>query len=129
MTIVMRRAVAAGLTAHAIAHLAGFAWPWWVLEPLPSPPDDATWVGDAMIRATSVAWLLTAMGFLLAAVVTVRGSWAWRWITAGAATASLVLSIVCWPGSLLGVPINLTILAMVWWGSPEHARARPVGQA
>jgi len=129
MTIVMRRAVAAGLTAHAIAHLAGFAWPWWVLEPLPSPPDDATWVGDAMIRATSVVWLLLALGFLLAAFAALRGSTVWRGVTAGAAIASLVLSIVCWPGSLLGVPINLTILAMVWWGSSEHSRARPAGPA
>jgi len=63
-------------------------------------------------------------GFVLAALTVLHGSSVWRWITAGAAISSLVLSVVCWPGSLLGVPINLTILAMLpWRGRPRsHPR-------
>jgi len=121
--------VAGGLSAHAIAHLAGFAWPWWVREPLPSPPHDTAWVGDTVMRTMSVVWLLVAIGFLVAAFVAVHAFGSWRWVTAGAAMASLVLSVVCWPASLLGVPINLTILAMLWWSSVAHSRSRPAGSA
>jgi hypothetical protein len=114
MTIVMRRAVAAVLTAHAIAHLAGFAWPWWMLEPLPSPPDEVALISDAAMRVSSVLWLAAAILFAVAAFEVLRdGRW-WRQIIAGAATASLVLSIACWPGSLLGVPINVAILLTLY---------------
>jgi hypothetical protein len=125
MTIVMRRATAALLTAHAIAHLAGFAWPWWVLEPLPTPPDNAALVGDAVMQATSVGWLAIAIAFMVAALALLGGSAHWRHITAAAATLSLVLSVICWPGSLLGVPINLAILATLHWTRPSRWTGPP----
>ena len=117
--MIMRRALrgplAALLLAHAIAHLAGFAWPWWVLEPLPTSPNDTALIGDAGMQAASVLWLVAAIGFLAAAGAVVVGWSAWRRITAGAASASLALSVLCWPGSLLGVPINLAILLALWY--------------
>jgi hypothetical protein len=119
MTIVMRRAVAAGLTAHAIAHGAGFAWPWWMLEPLPSPPNNTAVIGDAAMQVTSVLWLAAAIAFVVAAVEVLFAAHRWRQITALAAAWSLALSIVCWPGSLLGVPINLSIL-LVLFGTRER---------
>lgn len=119
MTIVMRRAVAAGLTAHAIAHGAGFAWPWWMLEPLPSPPNNTAVIGDAAMQATSVLWLAAAIAFVVAAVEVLFAAHRWRQITAVAAAGSLALSIACWPGSLLGVPINLAIL-LVLFGTRER---------
>ena len=110
----MRGPLSALFLAHAIAHLIGFAWPWWVLEPLPTSPNDTALIGDAGMQAASVLWLAAAGGFL-AATVAVMFRWsAWRRMTAAAAIASLVLSVLCWPGSLLGVPINLAILLALW---------------
>jgi hypothetical protein len=126
-TVTMRRAlrrpIAALFVAHAFAHLVGFAWPWWVLEPLPSPPNGAALIGDGGMQVASVLWLLAAIGFLGAAVTVWLGWPSWRRVTIAAASASLALSIVCWPGSLLGVPINLTILLMVWRARPGWATA------
>ena len=128
MTMVMRRAVAAALTAHAIAHVTGFVWPWWVLEPLPSPPDDAAWIGDTAMQATSVLWLVAALAFGLAAAEALWTAHRWRQTTAVAATASLALSVVCWPGSLLGVPINLAILlALLGTRAPAPAGVGTAG--
>ena len=120
MTIVMRRATAAALTAHGIAHLVGFAWPWWVLEPLPLPPDNTAWVGDVAMQWTSVLWLATAIGFFIGAIVLLGDHGAWRRITAGAAVVSLILSVICWPGSFLGVPINSMILVALSLSRDRH---------
>jgi hypothetical protein len=106
--------LAALFLAHAIAHLAGFAWPWWVLEPLPTSPNDTSLIGDAGMQAASVLWLAAAIGFVAAAGAVMVGWSAWRRVTAVAALASLALSVLCWPGSLLGVPINLGILVALW---------------
>lgn len=112
-----QRLIAALLTAHAVAHLVGFAWPWWLVEPGPyaTPvPDGAIFIGDTAMQALSLVWLATATAFLIAAVAVARGHPAWRGITSIAAIFSLVLSVLCWPGSLLGVPINVAILTMLW---------------
>jgi hypothetical protein len=115
----MRRALrgplAALFLAHAIAHLTGFAWPWWVLEPLPTSPNDTALIGDAGMQAASVMWLAAAFGFFAAAAAVMLGWRSWRRITVAAAMASLTLSVLCWPGSLLGVPINLAILVALWY--------------
>jgi hypothetical protein len=110
----LRGPLAALLVAHAIAHLAGFAWPWWVLEPLPTSPNDTALIGDSGLQAASVMWLAAAVGFLAAAAAVLSGWSAWRRVTAVAAIASLTLSVLCWPGSLLGVPINVAILLILW---------------
>src|SRR5678815_4606478 len=103
MTIVMRRAVAAGLTAHAIAHGAGFAWPWWMLEPLPSPPNNTAVIGDAAMQVTSVLWLAAAIAFVVAAVEVLFAAHRWRQIPPLAAARSFALSMICWPGSFIGL--------------------------
>lgn len=114
MTVMMRRAIAALLTAHAVAHLTGFAWPWWVLEPLPTPPNNAAVIGDAAMRATSLLWLGVALAFGLAALELLYNGRHWRQVTAAAAATSFALSVACLPGSLLGVPINLAILLVLF---------------
>jgi hypothetical protein len=110
----MKPLIAALLVAHATAHLAGFAWPWWLLEPLPSPPNDTAWIGDTAMQTLSVFWLVVAIAFIVAALALLARARSWRYITEGAAIASLVLSVSCWPGSLLGVPVNLAILALLY---------------
>ena len=106
------------LIAHAIAHLVGFAWPRWVLEPLPFSSEFPV-MGDAEVQTLSILWLVAAVAFLVAALTLLRAGNLWRRVTAWAAVASLALSVLCWPGSLLGVPINVGILAGL------HATRRP----
>jgi hypothetical protein len=119
MRRIVRGPLAALFLAHAIAHLAGFAWPWWVLEPLPTSPNDTALIGDVGMQAASVLWLAAAIGFVAAALAVMLGWSLWRKITAGAAITSLVLSVLCWPGSLLGVPINVAILLALWHTRPH----------
>ena len=130
MTRTLRGPVAAVFLAHAIAHLPGFAWPWWVLEPLPTTPNDTALIGDVGMQAASVLWLAAAMGFLVAAAAVLWSPRHWRPITVAAASASLALSVLCWPGSLLGIPINLAILLALWWTRrPAWAAGTAVGRA
>jgi hypothetical protein len=127
----MKPIVGGLLFAHAVAHLVGFAWPWWLLEPLPSPPSDVALIGDAGMQLLSVLWLAGAVTFSVAALALVVGARVWRPITMGAAGLSLVLSVLCWPASLLGVPINLAILTVLdrtrtsRWPLPGHVRHVP----
>jgi hypothetical protein len=110
------------LLIHAMAHLVGFVWPWWIMEPLPydgSAAGSAMFLDDASMRALSVLWLATAVAFGIAALACLFGRRSWRDITTGAAAASLVLSIACWPGSLLGVAINVAILAVLRGTTPR----------
>ena len=126
----LRGPLAALLVAHAIAHMAGFAWPWWVLEPLPTSPNDTALIGDEGMQAASVMWLAAAVGFLAAAVAVLCGWSVWRRFTVAAAIASLTLSVLCWPGSLLGVPINVVILVVLWHTRrPAWAAATALGRA
>ena len=126
----LRGPLAAMLVAHAIAHMAGFAWPWWVLEPLPTSPNDTALIGDEGMQAASVMWLAAAVGFLAAAVAVLCGWSVWRRFTVAAAIASLTLSVLCWPGSLLGVPINVVILVVLWHTRrPAWAAATALGRA
>jgi hypothetical protein len=111
--LMKRRIVAAFLTAHAIAHLAGFAWPWWLLEPDPyatPAPNGPMFSSATAMQVMSSLWLAVAAAFVVAALAVLGRHWAWRRVTAGAAIASLVLSLLSWPGSLLGIPINAAIL-------------------
>lgn len=109
----MKPLVSGLLFAHAIAHLVGFAWPWWVLEPLPSATTEVALISETGMQLLSVLWLLSAVAFIVAALALLVDAHVWRSITTWAAVTSLVLSVLCWPASMLGVPINLTILALL----------------
>ena len=47
---------------------------------------------------------------MVAALAVLDRQRAWRRIAAAAALGSLVLCLLSWPGSLLGLPINVAIL-------------------
>ena len=108
-----RRLVAAFLAAHAIAHLAGFAWPWWLMESAPyaePSPNGAMFSGDTAMAVMSSLWLVAAAAFMVAGLAVLDHWRACRRITTAAALGSLVLCLLSWPGSLLGIPINIAIL-------------------
>lgn len=114
------------LGLHAAAHVVGFVWPWWA-DPLPA---GVSHVGtqlfdDTTMRDVSLLWLATGVAFWCGSLAAFARSSAWRPIVAAAASVSLVLSIVCAPASLPGVPINLTIIALLWLTSPERPTRVP----
>ena len=110
----MKFVVATLLGMHSLAHLVGFVWPLWVSEPLPYPPvPPAPLIDDGSMQTLSVLWLATATAFMAAALARLVSGRSWRDITTAAAVASLVLSLACWPGSFLGIPINAAILGLL----------------
>jgi hypothetical protein len=61
----------------------------------------------------ALLWFVVGLAFILAVVGLLREAPWWRMITVGAAGASLGLSVLCWPHSILGVPINVFVLAVL----------------
>lgn len=116
------------LGLHAAAHVLGFVWPWWA-DPLPSGGSHvgAQLFDDATMRGVSLLWLATGMAFWFGSVASFAGTRTWRPIVAAAASASLVLSIVCAPASLPGVPVNLAIIALLWLTAPGRRPRVPWG--
>ncbi len=112
-----RRVLAVFLAAHGVAHLAGtgdvftrasegrsadyLAGGWTVSDP-------------AALRAFGVAWALLAIGFVGAAVVTWAGRPAWPRAVWSIALASLALVLVALWSSVIGVVIDLALIALAW---------------
>lgn len=118
----MRIALALLMALHGIAHLPGFMVPWKLAQ-----GDEFTSgttllagrvdVGDAGIRTVGVLWLLTALAFFAAAFATWTARAGWLPLAIGCAAVSLVLSVLAWPASRIGVGVNLLILAWLLLGS------------
>lgn len=116
----MRIALAILLALHGLAHLVGFAVPWRIAK---SAPYSTTLLsghvdlGHAGIRAYGILWLLLAIAFMLAAAGAATDRAEWIPLAIGASIASLALSVLSWPDSRIGVPVNLAILGVVFAGS------------
>ncbi len=112
----MRTALGIFLLLHGIAHLPGFLVPWRLIPSDDAPLDTrlvgGRWeVGEGGIRVIGVLWLLQAIAFALVALAVLRDVPHWRLLVAVAATESLLLSILSWPASKVGVWINAALLA------------------
>jgi hypothetical protein len=122
----MRTALAIFLLLHGLAHTPGFAVAWRLASP-PEMPYKTTLlngaldVGDTGIRVMGVCWLLAAIGFAAAALVTLRGHAAWPTITLGVSCFSLILGVLAWPDSRVGVILNvMLIVALLLLGRLRH---------
>ena len=105
----MRIALTAGVTLHALIHIAGFL-KWWQLAALPEMG------GSTLVRLTHAAgkafgmlWLI-AFVVLLAAAVAIARRDSWRGLALGGALLSQSLIIVAWPDAKVGSIGNLLIL-------------------
>jgi len=104
------------LVAHGVAHLPGFVVPWRLASP-PAMPYRTTVLGGSLelgaagIRVVGLLWLAAGLGFVAAAIAIFRGSPAWPTLTLAVALFSLLLSVVGWPDSRIGVVVNLALLA------------------
>jgi hypothetical protein len=118
----MRVLVALLLLAHGVAHIPGFisAWQLRMLAGLPYRTTllaGSIDVGVLGIRIVGVAWLLVALSFA-ASAAGLALSLAWWQRTAYMTIAvSLVLCILGWPDSRLGVVANAMLAALVFGGT------------
>lgn len=118
----MQYALAAILAIHAVAHLVGFVVPW-RLAKLEEMPFGTTIlggridVGDRGIRVVGILWLLASLAYLAAALgLALLQPW---WIPAVAivTVVSLLLCVLGWPDSRIGVAVDLAILAFLMAGA------------
>lgn len=111
----MRYALAILFLAHGVAHLPGFLTSWRLasLEGMSYKTtllSGAVDVGDLGIRIIGAFWLLAGLGFVVAGIGTILAAPWWGTLTAVVASFSLVLSVVEWPESKIGVAVNVLIL-------------------
>ena len=65
------------------------------------------------MRVMGLFWLAAALGFAGAAVGAWRGTPGWPTLAMAVALASLVLSVLAWPDSRIGVAVNVVILLLL----------------
>ena len=105
------------LLGHGVAHLVGFVVPWKIAI-LAEVPYGTTILagrvdlGPNGIRALGVLWLLVALAFVvIAGAITFQAGWWYQalLITTG---VSLVLCVLGWPDSRLGLIANVLALGL-----------------
>ncbi len=114
----MRILLAVVVLGHAIAHLPGFI-AYLRLAELKDMPYKTTIlagavnVGDIGIRVFGVLWLIAALVFVASGVgALARLTW-WQSAMLAAAVFSLLLCILGWPDTRLGLLVNLVFIAFL----------------
>lgn len=120
----MRIFIAIVLIAHGLAHTVGFVTPFRIGPGRATPYKTAILsgavdLGDAGIRVMGILWLVGVLAFVAAGAGVAAGSPWWRPVTLYAAVFSLILSILGWPDSPIGVFINIAILAYLGFGTRQ----------
>jgi hypothetical protein len=119
----MRFAFAFFLLIHGIAHLPGFVVPW-RLATLTEMPYKTTLFNGAVdagpvgARVIGLLWLLAGLGCVATAVAALRGVPGWPTFALGVLALSLVLCVLNWPDSSMGLVINLGLLAILFLARP-----------
>jgi hypothetical protein len=115
----MTRTFAAIVVAlHGVIHLIGFVVPWRLatIEGFTATTralNGSLPVGDIGARLIGLAWLVLAIGFVVAGVAIWRDrSWALS-VTAALAAASLVVCVLGLPEAAAGIAIDLAILGAI----------------
>jgi hypothetical protein len=124
--IVARRALAVFVAAHGIAHLVG------TTHAFTQAADGRSldwlagnWtISDATtLRALGVIWALLALAFVVTAVFIWAGRAEWPVLLWWASLFSLLLVLVALWASIIGVFVNLGLLAVAWRaGTISHVR-------
>lgn len=118
----MRVALGILMAMHGVAHVVGFVVPWKLAPPesgayTTSVLDGRIDLGPTGIRMLGLIWLGLAIGFIVVAA----GSWLrlYWWLDSAIvlAVVSLALSLLGWPASKIGVPVNLAILTVLLLGT------------
>ena len=117
----MRIVIAVAMLLHGAAHLVGFAESWQLsmTERVPYKTtvlDGRLDLGTTGVRAAGLLWLLAAVAFGLVSAGAVMDTAWWASMAATTAIASLVLSLVWWPESRVGVAVNVLLIAALAMG-------------
>ena len=110
--------VAIVLFVHAVAHLVGFIVPW-RMATFEEIPYKTTLLGGMLnvgvvgIRIVGILWLVTALSFVATGILVLQSHPMWQLITLYLAAFSLLLCILGWPDSKIGVFVNVVILAFI----------------
>lgn len=111
----VRLLVAALFLLHGLVHMMGFAAAWGLgdvsnVASVPTVPAGLT-AGSPVVLALGVLWLVAMAAFLAAAAgLVLHAAW-WKEVAAGAAALSLLLCVAWWNDAIVGVIINVVILA------------------
>jgi hypothetical protein len=106
----MRIAISLLFIAHGVAHLVGFVVPWKLMSTAELPYRTTVLggvldVGDSGARAVGIAWLVTALAFILIGPVMIVGGNVRTW-TFVVLTLSVVLCVIGWPDTRIGLAVN-----------------------
>ena len=113
----MHYLVAAIVAIHGLAHLVGFVVPWRLAQ-LEEMPYSTTLlagkldVGAKGIRLVGLLWLLAALGYLGTAVAIACLSPWWLVAIFSVTAFSLLLCVLGWPHSKIGLIVDVGILAI-----------------
>lgn len=114
----LARAFAVFFALHGIVHVIGFMVPWGLGGPRSIAYSTTLFnrsleVGDVGVKLVGLIWLATALAFLAVAVLLWRRhAWAVR-LTIGLLLVSLVLCVAGLPGSIMGLAIDVALLAIL----------------
>jgi hypothetical protein len=114
----MRTLLAVWFFAHGVAHLPGFLVSW-QLRTFPDLPFRTTIlansvdVGTVGVRLIGVGWLLSAVAFMaLAVAAMLQVAW-WQEATYVVLGFSLILCVLGWPRSWIGVTSNIAVAVLL----------------
>ena len=113
----MKYAIVALLLIHGLIHAMGFAGAWGLaqFEGASKTPTNFVAVdpdGPA-VRALGVLWMVALAAFLVAAVLLMGDSAAWRPAAIAAAVTSMVVVALWWEDAPMGALANALVIAAV----------------
>ena len=112
----MRFVLAVFLLAHGFAHLVGLAGSWQLADGIPHKTTllgGRLDLGERGIRAFGLTWLLGALAFAATAVALALGQPQWTMLALAAASLSLLISLLALPDAVIGVWIDVFLLALL----------------
>ncbi|MCK5032088.1 MAG: hypothetical protein KAS18_00605 [Calditrichia bacterium] len=111
----MKIFVAIFLFVHGFAHLIGFVVPWKIahLEEMPYKTtvfNGNLYLGEFGIRIVGIFWLIIALAFSLSSYLLITHNPIWLIFTLVITLVSIILCILGWPDSKIGVFVNFFIV-------------------
>jgi len=112
----MRIVAAIILLVHGISHLPGFEGPWKLSARFPYKTTILAGrldVGDVGAKVVGVLWLLLVIDFAIVAWAAYVGAAWWPLGALVAASGSLLLCLVDWPETSVGVVIDVALIVII----------------
>ena len=115
----MKIIIAILIFMHGVAHLVGFVVPWKItqLEEMPYKTtllNGSLDIGNTGIRIIGILWLMTALAFFVSVYFIFFHSPLWLVFTIFIILFSMILCILGWPDSKIGVFANFFILLVLF---------------